>query len=125
MDVHRNSQTRSITTPQSVTSEQLDLEHDERPYLLVDLRDKDEFRMNHIVSGRNIVFSIEIFHLFYLAHHYPAAMLSRCSNNESKELLIYVSEEQKRFTTGKNFLFELSEDLNLNKNISNRNTTLE
>lgn len=26
----------------------------------------------------------------YLAHHYPAAMLSRCTNNESKELLIYV-----------------------------------
>jgi len=79
MDVHRNSQTRSITTPQSVTSEQLDLEHDERPYLLVDLRDKDEFRMNHIVS----------------AHHYPAAMLSRCSNNESKELLIYKNHKGK------------------------------
>ena len=26
----------------------------------------------------------------YLAHHYPTAMLSRCSNNETKELLVYV-----------------------------------
>lgn len=79
MDVYRNSQTRPITTPKSVTSEQLDLEFDERPYLLVDLRDKDEFRMNHIVS----------------AHHYPAAMLSRCTNNESKELLIYKNHKGK------------------------------
>jgi hypothetical protein len=30
----------------------------------------------------------------FLAHHYPAAMLSRCSNNESRELLIYVSASE-------------------------------
>ena len=101
MDVYRNSQTRSITTPKSVTSEQLDLEFDERPYLLVDLRDKDEFRMNHIVSGEyfssNLRFIGFFFFLsFYLAHHYPAAMLSRCTNNESKELLIYVSKDKRK-----------------------------
>ena len=103
MDVYRNSQNRSVATPKSVASEQLDLEFDERPYLLVDLRDKDDFRMNHIVSGKTLPScSINTFFLsvsfIYLAHHYPAAMLSRCSNNESKELLIYVSEEQREET---------------------------
>ncbi|CAF1086912.1 unnamed protein product [Adineta steineri] len=83
MDVNKNSQNRSsiITpvTPKTPMSEHLNLEYDERPYLIVDLRDKDEFRTNHIVS----------------AHHYPAAMLSRCSNNESRELLIYKNHKGK------------------------------
>ena len=52
MDVHRTHQPRASATPQTPASEQLDLEHDERPYLIVDLRDKDEFRANHIVSGQ-------------------------------------------------------------------------
>ena len=70
------------------------LEHDDQPYLIVDLRDQDEFRANHIVSGnipcssrtewRACLFAA-------LAHHYPAAMLSRCTNNESRELLTYVN----------------------------------
>ncbi|CAF1685659.1 unnamed protein product, partial [Adineta ricciae] len=82
MDVNRNYQSRASTTPitpKTPMSEQMNLEYDERPYLIVDLRDKDEFRANHIVS----------------AHHYPAAMLSRCSNNESRELLLYKNHKGK------------------------------
>jgi len=80
MDVYNNTnQNRFSTTPKTSRSEQIDLEFNERPYLLVDLRDKDEFKTNHIIS----------------AHHYPAAMLSRCSNNESKELLIYKNQKGK------------------------------
>ncbi|UJR22038.1 hypothetical protein I4U23_025106 [Adineta vaga] len=82
MDVNRNHQSRTSTTPitpKTPMSEQMNLEYDERPYLIVDLRDKDEFRTNHIVS----------------AHHYPAAMLSRCSNNESRELLLYKNHKGK------------------------------
>ena len=54
MDVNRNAQNRSAlppSTPKTPISEQMNLEYDERPYLIVDLRDKDEFRANHIVSG--------------------------------------------------------------------------
>jgi hypothetical protein len=54
LDVNRNSQSRSSVipaTPKTPISEQINLEYDERPYLIVDLRDKDEFRANHIVSG--------------------------------------------------------------------------
>jgi hypothetical protein len=29
-------------------------EFHERPYLIVDLRDKDEFKINHIISGNLI-----------------------------------------------------------------------
>lgn len=82
MDVYRNHTKRFQPipeTPKTVTSEQLNLEYEERPYLIVDLRDRDEFNANHIVS----------------AHHYPAAMLSRCTNNESKELLIYKNQKGK------------------------------
>ncbi|CAM4752615.1 unnamed protein product [Rotaria magnacalcarata] len=82
MDVYNSYQNRFSTTPatpKTPLSEQVNLEMDERPYLIVDLRDKDEFRANHIVS----------------AHHYPAAMLSRCSNNESRELLIYKNQKGK------------------------------
>ena len=69
---------------------------EERPYLLVDLRDQDEFTANHVVSG-NHSFPFRVKLLMHLptgsslAHHYPSAMLSRCTNNESKELLIYVN----------------------------------
>ncbi|CAF0881929.1 unnamed protein product [Rotaria sordida] len=76
---NNNNQNRSSLTPKTPMSIQNNLEFDERPYLIVDLRDKDEFRANHIVS----------------AHHYPAAMLSRCTNNESKELLIYKNQKGK------------------------------
>jgi hypothetical protein len=67
----------------------------DRPYLIVDLRDQDEFAANHLVSGRCSFASPigPVIHLptgSFLAHHYPSAMLSQCTNNESKELLIYV-----------------------------------
>ncbi|UJR27167.1 hypothetical protein I4U23_008465 [Adineta vaga] len=85
MDVYRSYMNQDSTTPKipktpkTPNSEYLDLDFDERPYLIVDLRDIDEYNTNHIVS----------------AHHYPAAMLSRCSNNESKELLIYKNRKGK------------------------------
>lgn len=99
MDVYRKYANRLSTvpeTPKTATSERFDLEFQERPYLIVDLRDRDEFNANHIVSGKFLSFNAYRHHsslyLFLsLAHHYPAAMLSRCTNNESKELLIYVT----------------------------------
>ena len=54
MDVYNNHKNRYSTippTPKTVQSEHINLEYEERPYLLVDLRDKDEFNTNHIVSG--------------------------------------------------------------------------
>ena len=50
----------------------------------------------------------------FLAHHYPAAMLSRCSNNESRELLIYVSTSEsrrERITEPKSFFFKKKENI--------------
>ncbi|CAF2085375.1 unnamed protein product [Rotaria magnacalcarata] len=79
MDAYNNYRNSYTNTPQTPTSEQIDLAYKECPYLIVDLRDKDEFNTNHIVS----------------AHHYPAPMLSRCTNNESKELLIYKNQKGK------------------------------
>jgi len=96
MDVYKKYINRFPTTPETpktANSEQINLEYEERPYLIVDLRDKDEFSTNHIVSGNlfiNIIITLRPF-ISYIAHHYPAAMLSRCTNNESKELLIYVT----------------------------------
>jgi len=58
LDVNRNSQSRSSVTPatpKTPISEQINLEYDERPYLIVDLRDKDEFRTNDIVSGNLVL----------------------------------------------------------------------
>lgn len=55
MDVYRHYAKRFEPipeTPKTVTSEQLNLEYEERPYLIVDLRDKDEYNTNHIVSGK-------------------------------------------------------------------------
>ncbi|XP_029652095.1 centrosomal protein of 41 kDa B [Octopus sinensis] len=43
------------------------------PYLLLDVRDKDEFDQCHIIT----------------AHNYPSAMLSRTTNSETKEMLSY------------------------------------
>ena len=54
MDLHNNYKNRYSTippTPKTANSERLNLEYEERPYLIVDLRDRDEFNMNHIVSG--------------------------------------------------------------------------
>lgn len=60
MDVYKNNANRFSTIPETPktaktdTSERLNLEYEERPYLIVDLRDKDEFNTNHIVSGNFI-----------------------------------------------------------------------
>jgi hypothetical protein len=54
MDANKNYRDRLSTiseTSKTPFSEQMNLEFDERPYLIVDLRDKDEFKVNHIVSG--------------------------------------------------------------------------
>lgn len=86
MDVYRRYMKQLETvreeapvTPKTAHSERSNIDFDERPYMIVDLRDYDEFRANHIIS----------------AHHYPAAMLSRCTNNESKELLLYKNQKGK------------------------------
>ncbi|CAF0907255.1 unnamed protein product [Rotaria sordida] len=82
MDLYNKYTNRSSTIPSArniANNEQIDLAYEECPYLIVDLRDKDEFNTNHIVS----------------AHHYPVAMLSRCTNNESRELLIYKNQKGK------------------------------
>ena len=58
MDVYNNYQKRFLTTPatpKTATSERSNLEFEERPYLIVDLRDKDEFATNHIVSGNELL----------------------------------------------------------------------
>lgn len=52
MDVYNTYRNRDSTTPKSSIHEHVDFELEERPYLIVDLRDKDEFRTNHIVSGK-------------------------------------------------------------------------
>ena len=57
MDVYRRIVKQLSTvpeTPKTATSERIDLEFQERPYLIVDLRDKDEFNANHIVSGKSL-----------------------------------------------------------------------
>ena len=58
MDVYRRNMKQLDTvreeapvTPKTAQSERSNLEFDDRPYLLVDLRDHEEFRANHIVSG--------------------------------------------------------------------------
>lgn len=85
---------RTPPTPKTAQSDRTHFDPEDRPYLIVDLRDQDDFQTNHIASGRTntiFIFSLLI-QFFALAHHYPAAMLSRCTNNESKELLLYVRE---------------------------------
>jgi centrosomal protein CEP41 len=49
------------------------------PYLLLDIRDKDEYDNCHIKTALN----------------YPIAMLSRSINNETKELLAFKNQEGK------------------------------
>jgi centrosomal protein CEP41 len=49
------------------------------PYLLLDLRDRDEYERSHIIS----------------AYNYPIAMLSRSINNETPELLAYKNRSGK------------------------------
>lgn len=58
MDVYRNFANNLSTiseTPKTVQSDRLDLEFQERPYLIVDLRDRDEYNANHIVSGNSFL----------------------------------------------------------------------
>lgn len=49
------------------------------PYLLLDIRDKDEYQRCHMIT----------------ALHYPVAMLSRSVNNETPELLAYKNQPGK------------------------------
>lgn len=49
------------------------------PYLLLDLRDRDEYDQSHIISALN----------------YPNAMLSRSINNETPEMLAYKNQPGK------------------------------
>ena len=61
MDVYGHRSSRASVAPLTPISEQLNLEYDERPYLLVDLRDRDEYRTNHIVSGTTPHLSVRSF----------------------------------------------------------------
>jgi hypothetical protein len=49
MDAYKNYQNRFLTTSTVSFNE-----YNERPYLIVDLRNKDEFKVNHIKTGRLI-----------------------------------------------------------------------
>ena len=49
------------------------------PYLLLDLRDRDDYQLGHIITALN----------------YPTAMLSRSINNETPELLAYKNQPGK------------------------------
>ncbi len=69
---------RSLNTVQTNKSQPND-KTDNTPYLLLDIRDKDEFSQCHIISALN----------------YPAAMLSRSVNNETKELLLFKNQPGK------------------------------
>ncbi|CAF4307591.1 unnamed protein product [Rotaria sp. Silwood2] len=51
---HTNRSSTIISTPKITNNEQIDLAYEECPYLIVDLRDKDEFNINHIASGDSI-----------------------------------------------------------------------
>ena len=51
MDVYNKYQKNHSTTPKSSISERMNFESDDHPYLIVDLRDRDDFNTNHIVSG--------------------------------------------------------------------------
>ena len=58
MDVYRRYMKQLETvreeapvTPKTAHSERSNIDFDERPYMIVDLRDYDEFRANHIISG--------------------------------------------------------------------------
>ena len=49
--MNRMSNTVPVTPKTAQSDRTSHFENDEQPYLIVDLRDQDEFRMNHIVSG--------------------------------------------------------------------------
>lgn len=53
MDVYSNYQKSFLTTSKNSFNEQINCESDEQPYLIVDIRDKDEFKTNHIISGND------------------------------------------------------------------------
>ncbi len=51
MDVYENIQKYFSSPSKSSFSEHIDSESNDRPYLIVDLRDDDAFKTNHIISG--------------------------------------------------------------------------
>lgn len=63
---------------QSESLKKLD-QNENLPYLLLDIRDREEYSACHIITALN----------------YPAAMLSRSVNNETKELLAYKNQPGK------------------------------
>ncbi len=80
--MHENIQ-RSAITPQANKNEPVKDRNQEKsdntPYLLLDIRDRDEYNQCHIITALN----------------YPAAMLSRSINNETKELLLFKNQPGK------------------------------
>ncbi len=51
VDVYENIQKYFSSPSKSSFSEHVDSESNDRPYLIVDLRDDDAFKTNHIISG--------------------------------------------------------------------------
>jgi hypothetical protein len=51
MDVYKNYQNEFFSPSKTSLHKNVDFESIDRPYLIVDLRDKDEFKTNHIISG--------------------------------------------------------------------------
>ena len=78
LDMHqREKQARKFAhAERNLTRIQQDLD---LPYLLLDIRDRDEYDQCHIITALN----------------YPTAMLSRSMNNESPELLAYKNQPGK------------------------------
>ncbi len=96
-----NQKTKPVFSPDPA-----DRPYPDCPYLLLDVRDRDQYDCCHIISGRwkNMELShrasnTENFYSFSslspAAHSFPIAMLSRTMNPYTKEVLEYVSFKTK------------------------------
>ena len=81
LDMHeREKQARKFAQAERSFNQRRLIQQDlDLPYLLLDLRDHDDYEQCHIITALN----------------YPTAMLSRSMNNESPELLAYKNQPGK------------------------------
>lgn len=70
-------------------------ETEECPYLLLDVRDSEQYQKCHIITGKPFTFSVYLCLSLPLSlssgHSYPVTMLSRSRNPYTKEMYYYVS----------------------------------